>query len=953
MRLGRAMVQFSTDRPKVVVAAAVVATLALAAFIPRVKVDTDPENMLSEKEAVRVFHHEMRRAFTLHDMVVLGVVNESDPDGVFNPDSLRKVHELTRHVEQLQWPDPGHPSKQIGVIGVDLLAPSKVDSIEQGGPGTVRFDWLMAEPPKTREEARAIRDRARNNPLLDGTLLSEDGKALCLYIPLTSKDLSYRVYKALEAKIATFSGPEQYHITGLPVAEDVFGVEMFIQMAISAPLAMGLIFVLMYAFFRNAVVVFSTLIDAMVACITTMGLLIATGHTVHIMSSMIPIFIMPIAVLDDVHLLSEFFDRYPRTKDRRATLLAVMDELFMPMLYTTLTTVAGFASLALAPIPPVQVFGFFVAFGVLVAWLCSIMLVPAYLMLLPERVLENFGAVHAETHEEPKTLMDRLLRWMGGVTYRRAKVIIALSVLATAIGAYGVTRIQINDNPTKWFARSHPIRVADDVLNRHFGGTYMAYLALEPDTATATPAGTAKGITERLAVVQAEEAEFYPGLADAAQKATAAVGRLAQQAKTAEALVKSIEAEVAKSSGAATGEAKEAWQRVLDVVKAPLAAGEPAFKRPDVLRYVRRLQDAMQKTKVVGKSNSVADVVLKVHKELVSGEAKDYRIPDTPAAVAQCLIQFQNSHDPDDLWHMITPDYAKASIWVQLKSGDNVDMARVTEAVDAFVAKTPPPLPLKHRWFGLTYINVVWQDKMVTGMVGALMGSFIIVFIMMVVLFRSPLWGILSMIPLTATIILIYGVIGMIGKDYDMPVAVLSSLTLGLAVDYAIHFLARARLVVQQRGSWEAAAAPMFAEPARAIARNGIVVAFGFMPLLLAPLMPYKTVGFFLASILAVSGAGTLFLLPALITVFEKALFRPAKLAGAACHCAACIITSVATVAIVALIVNSYAMVDWTTLAWIAAGAIVVSAATCSLLSRREACRRAAEGETDHETGSH
>jgi len=280
-------------------------------------------------------------------------------------------------------------------------------------------------------------------------------------------------------------------------------------------------------------------------------------------------------------------------------------------------------------------------------------------------------------------------------------------------------------------------------------------------------------------------------------------------------------------------------------------------------------------------------------------------------------------------------------------------MERVTKAVDAFVAKTPPPLPLKHRWFGLTYINVVWQDKMVTGMLNALLGSFIVVLIMMVVLFRSPLWGILSMIPLTSTIILIYGVIGLIGKDYDMPVAVLSSLTLGLAVDYAIHFLARARMVVQEHGSWDKAAAPMFAEPARAIARNGIVVALGFTPLLLAPLMPYKTVGFFLASILAVSGAGTLFLLPALITVFEKALFRPAKVAGAACHCAACIITSVATVAIVALIVNSYAMVDWTALAWIAVAAIVVSAATCSLLSRREACRRAAEGETDHESDSH
>ncbi len=38
----------------------------------------------------------------------------------------------------------------------------------------------------------------------------------------------------------------------------------------------------------------------------------------------------------------------------------------------------------------------------------------------------------------------------------------------------------INDNPTKWFVKSHPIRVADRVLNKHFAGTYQAYLALTP-----------------------------------------------------------------------------------------------------------------------------------------------------------------------------------------------------------------------------------------------------------------------------------------------------------------------------------------------------------------------------------------------------------------------------------------------------------------------------------------
>ena len=153
---------------------------------------------------------------------------------------------------------------------------------------------------------------------------------------------------------------------------------------------------------------------------------------------------------------------------------------------------------------------------------------------------------------------------------------------------------------------------------------------------------------------------------------------------------------------------------------------------------------------------------------------------------------------------------------------------------------------------------------------------------MMVLLFRSFWWGLLSMIPLTITVAAIYGLIGLIGKDYDMPVAVLSSLSLGLAIDYAIHFLSRARNATLEHGSWRAAAPHVFGEPARAITRNAIVVGVGFLPLLLAPLVPYQTVGLFIALILLSAGAATLLILPALIGTLEGRLFRKSSPAPAA-----------------------------------------------------------------------
>ncbi len=100
------------------------------------KIDTDPENMLERIEPARVFHNETKRRFDLSDILVLGVINERDPDGVFNPETLRRIYELTESIKTLRWWDEEHPERTAGLIEVDMVAPSLVDHMSQGGPGT-------------------------------------------------------------------------------------------------------------------------------------------------------------------------------------------------------------------------------------------------------------------------------------------------------------------------------------------------------------------------------------------------------------------------------------------------------------------------------------------------------------------------------------------------------------------------------------------------------------------------------------------------------------------------------------------------------------------------------------------------------------------------------------------------------------------------------------------------
>ena len=132
----------------------------------------------------------------------------------------------------------------------------------------------------------------------------------------------------------------------------------------------------------------------------------------------------------------------------------------------------------------------------------------------------------------------------------------------------------------------------------------------------------------------------------------------------------------------------------------------------------------------------------------------------------------------------------------------------------------------------------------------------------------------------------------------------------------------------------------MFDEPARAIMRNIIVIAFGFLPLVAAPLVPYKTVGLFFSAILLLSGIATLLILPALVQTLEKILFKNFRNpVSMTCNCGLCAVTSIATVIMVWLNLHQFLNLRWETMSIISAIIIPILAVTCGILSRRAACR--------------
>ena len=313
---------------------------------------------------------------------------------------------------------------------------------------------------------------------------------------------------------------------------------------------------------------------------------------------------------------------------------------------------------------------------------------------------------------------------------------------------------------------------------------------------------------------------------------------------------------------------------------------EPEFmKRPEAQRWIEGLQRDLEALPVVGKTFSVADYVKRINRVLHDDDPKYDAVPDTKDTVGQYLFLFSMSAKPSDLDNVVDSSFGKANIWVQMKTWDADAMRQVSAAAERYQQAHPLPVTVKPA--GIAYFNLVWNDEVLGDLVRGFSLALVVVFAILALDFRSVKWALVAYLPLLCTILFIYGVVGFVGKDFDMPLSVMSTLSLGMAVDFAIHFVSRLRQRLAETGDADlpGALAWTAARPGKGIMRNAILFAAAFSVMMFAPLTPYVVVGAFIVSMMLLSALLTMLLIPALVMLGRRWLFvvpKPAAAAAAA-----------------------------------------------------------------------
>ena len=827
------IIQFSIKNPKLTIFLSLFITFLFLVSLPMIQRDTDPINMLKQDNPVIVMYEKVKKDFNSSDIIGIGI-EDINGNSLFTKDGLTKIYNITQEILQIEdVPILLNPVKKLYVkLGLlddpntnfssklfekgDVVSISTSNDIVLNSNGELLVSPLLGQPPTSDTQAKEVLNLINSNRVIEGKLCSKKGEFVGIFIPIkdAKKTRAFFLGERIKEILKKHLGPnETFYYAGFPIAQATFAGQMFKQMGLFAPMAGVVIFLLLLMFFRSVKIVIAPLMIGVMTVLISMGALIYTGNVVHIISSMIPIFLLPIGVLNSIHILSKLSDRLHLYETKQEAINSVVSELFAPMLFTSLTTCVGFASLATTGIPPVGVFGIAIAFGVIVAWFLSLLIIPAYTMLLSDETLKKFSVAG-----QKRNFIVEMVQLFKSFGTAKPKLVLLLTLVVIITAAIGIPRIIVNDNSVRWFREGHFIRNADVVFNKYLAGAYLANLVFT--------------VPNEVIETQAKESsddEFDD--------------------------FESVEKNVAS---------------VRDI---------------KVIRYIDKVQRFLEGMKdpagelYVGGTTSVIDVLKKIDNTINQTDL----LPTTREQASQYIFLFENGDlkRGHDLWKLIDPDPNSkfTQIRVHFKTGDNQQMTTVMGMLDKFLKSNPPPqftnekgegFPLKVEWSGLLKVNNVWQETMVEGMMYSLAGSFVIVFFMMSFLFRSFLWGTVSMLPLSVTISFLYGMIGHLGIFYNLPIAVLSSLSLGLSIDFAIHFIEHFRYFHKPGNSVFQTLDKVFDGTAQAIWRNVLVIAIGFIPLLFANLIPYVTVGSFFLIIMLVSGVTTLLIIPAIIALFNK-----------------------------------------------------------------------------------
>lgn len=246
---------------------------------------------------------------------------------------------------------------------------------------------------------------------------------------------------------------------------------------------------------------------------------------------------------------------------------------------------------------------------------------------------------------------------------------------------------------------------------------------------------------------------------------------------------------------------------------------------PEVMTSIDDLTEFLRETEGVGNVFSISDVVREMSKAIYDPGEEEYdRIPSSGDAIAQMFELYNMSGNPDDLKQLINFENTRAHLLIRLSKPENEVIRKLRDDIGRYTAD----FPAKITTGGYAIIMADFAQKVIQGQVSSLLFALVTVFVLLSVIFRSVKGGLIGSIPLAVSILIQFGFMGFTGIALDAATALLSSIMIGVGVDFTIQYLWRYNSELRSGLSHKEATDKTFRTTGRTIMINAMSVMAGF-----------------------------------------------------------------------------------------------------------------------------
>lgn len=422
-------------------------TLILSSGIQFLKFDYDFEKFFPKDDPESVFFRAHRKKFESDNDFLLIAIERKQ--GVFDRAFLRKIERLTLQIE-----------KQVPYV-------TKVASISNAEE--IRFlpFGVAYKQPYIHPKGDLKQDSLniyKSEELLNA-LIAKDGKSVCIYV----RHEDYIVKKKSDVmltKIDELIESMQFdgvHIAGRTIGQKRYVEKMVHEMFFFLALSAVMVVLFLVITFRSiwGVVIPSIVIGLSTAAL--LGLMGWLGIPINILLITLPTILFIVAMSDVIHVVSRYLDALRDGLAKSAAIQITVREVGFSALLTSVTTAIGFATLYFVNMEPIQVFGIVTAIGVVIAFVLTMLLLPALFILFPSPKL-------VEVQKKKITFWDNKLRKWFFLVLRNRRKILAFYALFTLICLWGTVKLKSNNYLMDDLRSDDPIKVDFNFIDKHYGG---------------------------------------------------------------------------------------------------------------------------------------------------------------------------------------------------------------------------------------------------------------------------------------------------------------------------------------------------------------------------------------------------------------------------------------------------------------------------------------------------